>query len=262
MMRFMMTNACEGARGTAVRRVAKLVLAHAVPKSVYLFVNARIAARDIAAKRRWAPEIAYLPKFVHSGDVAVDVGACHGLYTYHLSQIVGPSGAVYAFEPIPPNLRILNRTIKTHGLRNVTVYPKACGDCPGTKTFYVSIDYGIPQLGASKQGSGGLTFTCEVVRLDDVIQSKVRFLKVDVEGAELLVFRGAERILRESRPAILFEAGNHTRDFGYEQQTVFDFLSNLGYRFCSGGWKGKALEPRERFTDEEDYFCSADLLAG
>ena len=81
------------------------------------------------------------------------------------------------------------------------------------------------------------------------------FLKVDVEGAELFVFRGAARILRECRPVVLFEAGQLTRAFGYEQQAVFDFLAHLKYTFLSGGRVGRPLEPRDGFTDAEDYFA-------
>jgi FkbM family methyltransferase len=238
-----------------IRALIKAALANVVPWSVYVAINARIAARDIATKRRWAPEIDLLPRFVHTGDTVVDVGGNHGLYTYHLSRLVGPSGRVHTFEPLPPNLDILRYTIKTHRLDNVTVYPKACGEKTEQAAFGVPVNRGTPELGGARRGNEGLTFDCSIVRLDDVIATKVSFLKIDVEGAELFVLRGAERLLSESRPVILFEAGGHTQDLGYEQQAVFDFLSDHGYRFVSGGFRGKALEPRECFTDAEDYFA-------
>jgi len=234
------------------RRTIKLALANVVPQSVYLFINARVAAKDIAAKRRWEPEIDLLPRFIHPGDTVLDIGGNHGLYAYHLSRLVGPSGKVHTFEPLPPNLRILKHTIKTHGLSNVTLHPCGCGEKPERATFCIPLDRGIPQLGWGRQGTEGLKFDCEIVRLDDVIDCRVSFLKIDIEGAELFALRGAERVVRESRPVILFEAHNHTRDFGYAQQAVFDFLSQLGYRFFS-----RSLEPRESFTDTGNYFCTA-----
>jgi hypothetical protein len=82
-----------------------------------------------------------------------------------------------------------------------------------------------------------------------------------VDGAELLVLRGAQRILRESQPVVLFEAGDYTSDFGYKQQSVFDFLSTFGYRFFSGRFSSKPLEPREGFTVAEDYFALAGNMA-
>ena len=237
------------------RRLIKLALANVVPQSVYLFINSRVAAKDIAAKRRWEPEIDLLPRFVHPGDTVLDIGANHGLYAYHLSRLVGPFGKVHSFEPLPPNLVILNYTLKTHGLNNVIVHPHGCGEKPGHATFCIPLDHGIPRLGCGRQGSEGNSFECEIIRLDDVIDSRVGFLKIDIEGAELFALRGAERILRESRPAILLEADSHTLDFGYAQQGVFDFLSHFGYRFFSG-----SLEPRESFTDTGNYFCAANAV--
>jgi len=242
-----------------VRRTTKIVLAKVIPRSAYLSLNARVAARDIASERRYVPEIATLPKFVGPGESVLDVGGNHGLYAYHLSRLVGPSGRVHTFEPVPLNLGILRHTVKTLGLKNVTVHPVGCSDLPGSATFCVLLDHGIPQLGwPRRQESGGLKFECDMVRLDDVIDARISFLKIDVDGAELLVLRGAQRILRESRPVILFEAGGYTGDFGYEQQDVFDFLSSFGYRFFSGGFSSNALEPREGFTVAEDYFALPD----
>ena len=232
------------------RRMIKVALANVVPQSVYLSVNAHFAARDIASKRRWAPEIGFLPKFVRAGDIVVDVGGNHGLYTYHLSRLVGPSGRVHTFEPMPPNIHILRHTIRVHRLNNVTVHPRACGQNLERATFHIPLDHGVPELGGARQGIEGLPFDCEVVRLDDVIGGRVSFLKVDVEGAELFVLRGAERILRESRPVVLFEAGDHTHSYGYEQQGVFDFLSHFGYKFFNG-----KMQPRQSFTETIDYFC-------
>lgn len=236
----------------------KALLATLMPRRVYVAVNARVAARDIGTGNRWAPEIELLPRFVHAGDTVVDVGANHGMYTYHLSRLVGPVGCVHAFEPLPANLSILRHTIKTLKLQNVTVHPQGCGYRNEQMKFCVPTKHGVPQLALARPGIPGAQYDCEIVRLDDVIEGRIEFLKVDVEGAELHVFRGAERILRESRPAILFEASGETRGFRYEQDAVFDFLRERGYKFFSGGFQGKALEPRTHFTDAEDYFAVAE----
>lgn len=174
---------------------------------------------------------------------------------------MGPSGRVHTFEPMPPNLQILQHTIKRHRLNNVTVHPQACGDRAQRAKFAIPVEDGVLGLGGARQGGEGVPFVCEVVRLDDAIAGKIAFMKIDVEGAELFVLRGAARILRESHPVILFEAGDHTGNFGYEQEAVFDFLSGCGYRFLSGGFRGKALEPREHFTEVEDYFALPNEMA-
>src|SRR5580700_8490754 len=115
-------------------RAIKFAVANLLPRSVYLPAYARIAARSIATKRRYAPEIDLLPRFVHSGDTVLDVGAGHGLYTYHLSHLVGTTGTVHAFEPIPLNLRILRHTVKSQALSNVIIHPQGCGDNPQRAT--------------------------------------------------------------------------------------------------------------------------------
>jgi hypothetical protein len=113
------------------------------------------------------PEIKFLPKFVQPSDVVLDVGANHGLYAYHLSRLVGPTGCVHAFEPIPLNLTILRHTVKSLGLTNVVVHPNACGDEDCTARFCVLLDHGIPQLGwPRRQNFEGLRFECEVVLLE------------------------------------------------------------------------------------------------
>ncbi len=240
----------------------KALLATVMPRSTYIAANAWMAARDIASGRRCAPEIALLPRFVHTGDTVVDVGANHGMYAYHLSQLVGPTGRVNAFEPLSTNLQILRHTIKSLGLDNVTVRPQGCGENNEWVEFYVPVEGGVPQFAQARPGISGEHFNCEIVRMEDVIKTQVTFIKIDVEGAELFVLRGAERILHESRPTILFEASGATREFGYEQDAVFDFLREHGYKFFSGGFKGKPLEPREQFTEAEDYFAIFEMSRG
>jgi FkbM family methyltransferase len=237
------------------RQLAKIALANLTPLQVYVWFNARASASEIASRRRWEPEIEYLPKFVSSGDRVVDVGANHGLYSYHLSRLVTDGGAVHAFEPVPLNLKILSHTIARHKLSNVVVHPCACGDKAETATFCVPVRYGVPFLWIARQGGDGLKFPCEVVRLDDVITDRVSFVKIDVEGAELFVLRGAQRILREDRPVVLIEAVGETSNYGYLQQDVFDFLASMGYRFFLGRGGGEQLQARDRFTEPWNYLC-------
>lgn len=232
------------------RRMIQIALANLAPESVYLSISARIAARNIASGRSTPPEIKFFPRFVRAGDTVIDVGGNRGVYTYHLSRLVGPSGRVHTFEPMPPNLHILRHTIKRHQLDNVVLHPQACGASSERATFCMPLDHGIPQLAGAHQGRDGTNFECEVVRLDDVIDSHISFLKVDVEGAELFVLRGAQRILRTSRPVVLFEASELTSRYGYAPQEVFDFLASLGYEVFNG-----RMEPRPTFAEVLDHFA-------
>jgi FkbM family methyltransferase len=231
------------------RELTKRFLANIAPRSLYFSVNAYVATRDIAAGKRWENEIDQLAKYVHAGDSVIDVGANHGLYAFHLSRLVGPTGHVYSFEPLPPNFRILSHTVRKLKLYNVKLFPTACGERVAKTTFCVPLSHGVPQLGWAHEGSDGQTFKCDVTPLDDVVAGPVKFIKMDIEGAELFALRGAKRILSESRPVILLEAENHTERFGYQQQEIFDYLAGFGYRFFDG-----RLNEQPRFTSQGNYF--------
>ncbi len=239
------------------RRMIQIALANLAPESVYLSISARITARNIASRRSTPPEIKFFPRFVQPGDTVVDVGGNRGVYTYHLSRLVGPSGHVHTFEPMPPNLHILRHTVKRYKLDNVVVHPQACGEKAERTTFCMPMDHGIPELAGAHQGTLGLTFDCESVRLDDVIDGPISFLKVDVEGAELFVLRGAQRLLRTSRPVVLFEASELTSRYGYAPQEAFDFLASVGYEVFNG-----RMEPCPSFVEVLDHFAIPVNTAG
>jgi FkbM family methyltransferase len=238
------------------RHIAKLVLTHALPDRVYRAINARLAVREIVSGKRWDSEISILPRFVSPGDTVVDIGANHGLYAYHLSRLVGPSGRVHSFEPLPPNFHILNYTVDSLGLSNVTVHRAACGDKEETAVFCIPLKHGVRQLALAHRGTDGASFGCPVVRLDNAMDTRVAFIKCDVEGAELFVLRGAERILQHHRPVILIEADNHTPRFGYRQEEVFNYAAQHGYRFFDSSMRARAA-----FTETGNYFFVPTELA-
>jgi FkbM family methyltransferase len=150
---------------------------------------------------------------------------------------------------LPPNFRILSHTVRKLKLNNVKLFPAACGESAFQTTFCVPQSHGVPQLGWAHEGTEGQTFICDVICLDDVILEPVKFIKMDIEGAELFALRGAKRILQESHPVILLEAENHTDRFGYQQQAIFDYLTQFGYRFFNG-----KLEEQPGFTIPGNYF--------
>jgi FkbM family methyltransferase len=187
-----------------LRAVIKQSLHAMLPHSAYTALNARVAANDIVAGRRWDPELRLLVRFIRPGETVVDAGANHGLYSYHLSKMVGPHGRVHAFEPIPSNIQIFQKTMAKAHASNVTLHREGLSDANGTVDFIVPVRDGIPEAGCSSRkltDEQGLTYACQIRRLDDALPSvEVAFIKCDVEGGELAVFRGAERILAQSHP--------------------------------------------------------------
>ncbi len=162
------------------------------------------------------------------GTTVLDVGAHHGIYSYWMSKKAGKSGKVIAFEPQPELESFLKDLRKTFRLDNLVIENKGLSNHCGNACLF-----------RSEAGSGGAGFTggegfetieVEVTTLDEYFKHKrvprISFIKCDVEGHELQVFEGAENVLREHKPLLLFECHDGLAQKG----DVFSFLKGLGYR--------------------------------
>jgi FkbM family methyltransferase len=190
-------------------------------------------------------EIALVRRVLRPGDTAVDIGAHKGAFTYWMRKSVGPTGRVIAVEPQPRLAERLQHVVRARGWSNVRV--EACGlsKAPGQLELWVP-DGGAPSPGASVEPglarAGSVPVRVEVRTLDQLVApgSPVRLVKCDVEGHELAVFQGGQRVLSEARPVLLFEceARHHV---GSRIEEVFAHLEGLGMR----GWfiLGEALRP-------------------
>ena len=191
-------------------------------------------------------ELQFVERFVQPGMIVLDVGAHHGLYTLAASKRVGRKGRVIAFEPSPRERKRLVRHIRVNLCGNVTVVPFALGDVTGTADLFVvskcedwcnSLRPPIVNHSTSK-------VRVEVKRADDVLETlgvaSVDFIKLDIEGAELSFLKGATRILREWRPAILVEVQDfRTKAWGYAAHDILEFLERLNYRWFGVREDGK-----------------------
>jgi FkbM family methyltransferase len=157
-------------------------------------------------------EIRFVRSALKPGDTALDVGAHIGFFAIQMAAEVGPSGHVYAFEPVDSNAELLERSVAENQFgERVTVRRAAVGASSGSATLTFpreTLNTGGAYLlrDGSEPLDGNLTRIVPVVALDELdIKRPVRFLKMDVEGAEPRVIRGAMRLLKEDRPAILSE---------------------------------------------------------
>ena len=179
------------------------------------------------------------------GDTVLDVGANVGQYCALLAEVVGPEGRVIAFEPAPRTFRILESVVGGLRLSNVEAFRLALADVDGTAQFAdVLDDDGLPDSGLAHLVETTTPGTVEVpvARLDSLCGTTLRvdrcsLLKIDTEGAELLVLRGASAFLEAHRPMILIEldTGMQARYDCSPKQTVA-FLERLGYE-CPPGWR-------------------------
>nr|WP_272904367.1 FkbM family methyltransferase [Xanthobacter agilis] len=177
---------------------------------------------------------------LHEGDIAIDVGAHRARHTIPMASKVGRSGKVYAVEAAPEMRDKLRAAINHSGvdkIRNIVTYLDcAVSDRTGTMDFYyVPQAAGMSGLAPQQypEGANVIVEQVEVCRLDDIIpvDTPVRFIKMDIEGAEFHALKGAQQLLEASRPLIVFEYTGQSaaRRYNYTSDQFFKFWSDLGY---------------------------------
>jgi FkbM family methyltransferase len=181
-----------------------------------------------------------LRNFLRPGDTFVDVGANHGSFSIAASSLVGRDGLVIALEPQPRLAGLVQRSLAC-GPASFEVHQVACGDRNG------AVDLHIPRATSGAAGVFGAysaapvhrTVTVPMRRLDDLLDGRAltgrTFVKLDVEGSEMAVLRGAERILRGTTPAVLLEINARAmRAAGTPPEGLRQLLLDLGYdRFAT-----------------------------
>ena len=132
---------------------------------------------------------------VQNGDVVIDVGASIGLFTLRAANEAGKAGQVVAIEPEPKNLALLRHNVHSHGLTNVKIVGKACGRYKARVPLYLHPGHDLHSLFKVS----GNAIEVEMDSLDNMVSDlalgHVDFIKIDAEGAELEVLKGAEKIL-------------------------------------------------------------------
>ncbi len=159
--------------------------------------------------------------------VFVDVGANIGYFTKLASRLVGTTGRVFAFEPMPAALRLLR--MNTSQLPNVTVLPLALSDMKGTATFYVRKKGDMSSL---SHDSGAKPVPVAVGTLDESLagQPRIDVIKIDVEGNELEVLHGGRAIIERHRPIVYFEfLPCFAEPRGIRAETFQEFFKPFGY---------------------------------
>lgn len=194
--------------------------------------------------------------FVYRGSTVVDVGTSWGFFSYHMAGRVGRDGRVFSYEPHPLNVPGLRKLAKAQP--QVTFRQAAISDVSGEATMSVprmryrpvtaqaSLAHDFHDL----DGVGTDSIAVPTTRLDDEIDrnTHVAFIKIDVEGHELAVLRGAAATLRRCRPVLLIEIEQrHIRE---PIDVVFDEILGFGYElFCIAE---TALLPLASFDVQRD----------
>jgi len=186
---------------------------------VYLHGEGDIACDNIIKGQFFEEHLVhFFNKIIKPDFIILEGGAHVGMHTVRFSKLV-PDGHVYSFEASPRNFQMVNKTITENEIKNVRVVNNALYS--ENKTVYLSyhqhpdqdsvnMNYGVP---------------VEAVTIDSLNLPKIDFIKLDVEGVELEVLKGAVNVLKSQRPIIAFEFLSHIENV----QSPIPFLVDNGY---------------------------------
>lgn len=173
-----------------------------------------------------------LRRTVPPGGTVYDVGANIGFFSLLAARFAGAGGRVLAFEPVPAVAELVREAAQRSGLADrVEVLAQAVADVSGTQDLYVVADASWSHL-ASRGNPGGAvqTIAVPVVTLDEVVAGGAPppdVVKLDVEGSEGDVLRGAREVLRAHRPALIVELHDTHADVLPELRDAGYALENL-----------------------------------
>lgn len=186
--------------------------------------------------------MAALPALVPPGGIAVDIGANRGIYAYALSRI---AAHVHSFEP----LKECCEYIDDYGSSRITVRNVALSDAAGEFELFIPTDNGrriLTRASLDPFHGSHERRSISVMRLDDFDMGPVSFIKIDVEGAEFSVLKGAVATMRSYSPNLLVEIDRSRHDHR-SFHAMLDWLVDLAYvphiftggavRECSDPWR-------------------------
>ena len=204
---------------------------------------------------------------------AIDVGAHVGRHGIEMAKLVMPSGCVMMFEPLPELfLRLQQQILENFANSNsTTVHPYALSDTNGETEFCVAVD--APWFSGMRERAMNVTTKVQHIkvqarRLDDIARdmNSVDFIKIDTEGAEWAVLRGAGDTISRHRPVVTFEFGLESYSaYDVDPVDVFKFFGDKSYvlmdilgrildvsAFCSSSVKQEVWDyvavPREKLA--------------
>jgi FkbM family methyltransferase len=193
----------------------KLVLLKLLGEERYLSFLAASFQRLFATGRlgNQYQDIYFLRSFIRAGDTCIDIGAHLGYYTFELSRLVGDKGKVIAVEPVKKFATVLERMVSAKRLKNIFIEKVALG---GEGKV---VEIGIPRINKQKKfGYARITQLSEELEYAEsemvsnvkgdelfVNEAHIAFIKCDVEGAEVPVFKSMPEVIKKHEPVLLLE---------------------------------------------------------
>jgi FkbM family methyltransferase len=212
--------------------------------------------------------VSLVREVLRPGDVAVDVGANVGIFAATFADLVGLSGGVVALEPSPIHFGTLSRNMRLQDRQNVVIVNIAAAASDGSSIHYTTRSSGSLVSSYEHVGMECLAVTEVRTRpLDEIMTNAgrlsgrpVRLVKIDVDGNEIDVLRGARETLARSRPYILLEVSERAQTLaGASAMQLLEYVASCGYDFRLGTRTVADLSEAAAFcADTPDVF--RDLL--
>lgn len=188
--------------------------------------------------RRWSFEkeslsLDRIHSIIRPGDIVFDVGANFGLYCLPISRWVADCGRLYAFEPLPGNIALLSRNLFLNQISNVIIVDSAVSNGRLDTVRFFSDNENVSLTASLNVPSSASSIEVKNLRLDDWCERTGTFpdfIKIDVEGAEMEVLRGADQVLRTHKPKLFIEVhGFALPSFGSNIEELRSWLCERGY---------------------------------
>lgn len=169
--------------------------------------------------------VSLIQRLLKEGDVFIDVGANIGFLSMAAAATVGKKGEVLAFEPVPSTYRILAANKELNSMSQLQTFQIGVG----SKSEIVSIQTEELNRGGASilNNTGGEEIEIEVKKLDELIASgPISLIKVDVEGYEFEVLKGAEELIKRDQPALIIEYSTD-RENSVDSLDMFQWIKEL-----------------------------------
>tara|TARA_Y100000589_G_C27120275_1_gene616104 strand:+ start:490 stop:1233 length:744 start_codon:yes stop_codon:yes gene_type:complete len=179
-------------------------------------------------------EIKAMLEAIEPGDIAIDVGANKGSFSYSLALAVGEKGRLLAFEPQVSLAQYLRQMFNELSLPQCEVYEIGISDENGNSKFYIPTEGHNPSasiVGGSHIPNNWTSQEIQTASLDSFLYDetkKVACIKVDVEGNELNVIKGALKIIQKFRPLLVIECEQRHLENSTVEDTI-RYITDLGY---------------------------------
>jgi len=173
-----------------------------------------------------------IQRLVKSGWTVMDIGANVGCHTFNLAKLVGEYGKVFAFEPMLPAFRKLKRNYELNNFKNIKLEKLALSNNEGQSSSSFRTSWTMDGRDNKENLNEVVSFTTVDSYCDKNGINNIDFIKIDVDGFEYKVLKGAENMLRKSHPVINMELGTYTlARAGDDINRTISYLINLGYGF-------------------------------